>query len=279
MATNTPRAITRAVAARSIVLVLTAVAGCGSAEKSDPASRSETSRSSSAVAAPAWSVGAFRPRFGSSGLVSNEYAFHHANVPGRRASPDWVVTSGSLFASRGAGWTGVPDREAPNARSSQGTDSAVFRLVSRRRDFSNVRVSFQLLIQRHVVAAGSEPHTYDGVTAWLHYASPTELYALSVMRWDGLMVIKRKTPGGPSNGGSYQSLASVRSIMPVGRWVPITVQATSRSQGVELGVWIDGKPVLQQVDTNSHALTDAGAVGIRGDNTQFKFRDYTAQPL
>lgn len=279
MTTKTPRAITRAAAARSIVVVLAVVAGCGSTGKSDPASRSETSRSSSAVASPARSVDAFRPRFGSSGLVSNEYAYLHPNDPGRRASRDWLVTSGSLFAAEGAGWTGVPDRETPNARSSQGTDSAVFRLVSRRRDFRNVRVSFQLLIQRHVVAAGSEPHTYDGVTAWLHYASPTELYALTVMRWDGLVVIKRKTPGGPSNGGQYQTLASVRWITPVGRWVPITVQATSRSQGVELAVWIDGKPALQQLDTNSHALTVAGAVGIRGDNTQFKFRDYTAQPL
>jgi hypothetical protein len=211
--------------------------------------------------------------------VTNEYAYRHPDDPARRVSRDWIVTSGSLFASGGAGWTGVPDRKTPNARSSSGTDSAVFRLVSRRRNFASVRVTFQLLVQRHAVVPGSERHDYDGVHVWLRYLSQTELYTLSVMRWDGQAVIKRKTSGGPSNGGTYRTLANTHSILPVGRWAPITVKAINRSAGVQLTIIVHGKLVLRFIDSSRHALTQAGAIGIRGDNTEFKFRDLQASPI
>jgi hypothetical protein len=76
------------------------------------------------------------------GLVTNEWAFRHPDDRDAVVSPDWYMTSGSLFTSGKAGWSGVPDRRAPDAASADGTGSAVFRLVTHRRDFGNVAVSF-----------------------------------------------------------------------------------------------------------------------------------------
>jgi hypothetical protein len=252
---------TAAGAAALIVLSLGALTGCGSS-----GTRSHGS-------------GVLRPAFGNSGLVTNEYAYRHPGDPASTRSPYWIATSGSLFAQGGAGWTGVPDRGTPNPQSSNATDSAVFRVVSRRRDLGNVRVSFELFVQRHAVGPGREPHTYDGVHVWLRYASDTKLYAMSVMRWDGTVVIKRKSPGGPSNGGTYQTLASARSVMPSGRWVQVDVQAINRRQGVELAIAIDGKVVVRCLDASRLSLIHPGAVGIRADNTEFKFRGFAARPL
>jgi hypothetical protein len=219
----------------------------------------------------------FTPKFGTTGLVTNEFAFRNPNDPASHLSPDWVVTSGSLFARNGAGWTGAPDRADPGAGSSNGTDSAVFRLVSRRRDFSGVHVAFQLFVQRHVVTPETENQSYDGVYVWLEYTSETRLYALSIMRWDGLTVIKRKTPGGPSNGGTYQTLAQAKSATPKGRWVPITVDSVNRSGGVNLSISVNGGQILQCFDPGGSALMGKGGIGIRGDNTEFQFRNFQAR--
>jgi hypothetical protein len=221
----------------------------------------------------------FRPHFGVAGLVTNEYAYRHPDGPGRHLSRDWTVTSGSLFARNGAGWTGIPDRESPNAGSSAGTDSSVFRLVSRRRDFENVRVSFQLLVQRHVVPAYSQPQSFDGVHVWLRYQDATDLYALSVMRWDGEVVIKGKSTGGDVNGGTYRTLASARAPLQIGRWVQVSAEARTTGRGVELTITIGDRRVLRAFDTSSQSLISAGGVGIRGDNTEFEFRNFEAVQL
>jgi hypothetical protein len=99
------------------------------------------------------------------------------------------------------------------------------------------------------------------------------------MRWDGTVAIKRKTPGGPSNGGSYRTLATARSVMPVGHWVPVDVEAINRGTGVQLTIVVDGRVVTRQTDSSRSALTRPGAVGLRGDNTQFEFRNFKVRPL
>lgn len=264
-----------------VLLALGVVAACSSAHTHADAADAKTTDPGDPPPAKIrdGTAATFRPRFGSSGLVTNEYAYRHPDDPASRISPNWIVTSGSLFALRGAGWTGVIDRRSPNSTSTSGTDSAVFRLVSRPRNFANVDVSFQLKVQHHVIAPGTERHAYDGVHVWLRYASPTQLYALSVMRWDGEIAIKRKLPGGPTDGGSYRTLASSHSIVPVGRWVTVDVSAQTRSTGVVLTIAVAGKMVLRFIDSSHSALTRSGAVGIRGDNTQFEFRDFEARSL
>ncbi|MER7561906.1 hypothetical protein ABTZ93_02950 [Streptomyces sp. NPDC097941] len=59
----------------------------------------------------------FRPEFPERGLVTNEFAYWHPDAPGARHSPDWAMTSGSLFGLDGAGWSGHPDGERPDAES------------------------------------------------------------------------------------------------------------------------------------------------------------------
>src|ERR1700733_15620069 len=81
------------------------------------------------------------------GLVTNEYAFSSQSDTRSVQSPDWQMDSGSFFIQGDAGWTGIPDDVVPNATSSNGTDSAIFRLTTKRSDFQNVSVSFQLLNQ------------------------------------------------------------------------------------------------------------------------------------
>ena len=82
---------------------------------------------------------------GPDGVVTNQYAFDNRNRPDAILSPDWEATSGSLFRRGGSAWTGVPDDVAPDATSSTGNASAVFRLRTVRSDFGNVAVSFSLL--------------------------------------------------------------------------------------------------------------------------------------
>jgi hypothetical protein len=77
----------------------------------------------------------------SDGLITNEYAYWSRSARDTIVSKTWRVTSGSFFVRSGTGWTGIPDAVRPNAASSNGADSAVFRLTTQRRDFDNVAVT------------------------------------------------------------------------------------------------------------------------------------------
>ena len=139
-------------------------------------------------------------------LITNEYS--HWNPGLGVESPHWEMTSGSLFAG---GWTGVPDGCAPNRMSSNCTNSTVFRLNTKRFDFGSVRVDALLRGNGWAVTPGV---AWDGVHLWLRYRSEESLYYASVARRDGAVVVKKKCPGGPSNGGTYHTLAS-RSGVPL----------------------------------------------------------------
>lgn len=210
------------------------------------------------------------------GLVTNEFAYFN---PGDRAavrSPIWVVTSGSLFVQDHAGWTGVPDRGDPGPRSATVNDSSVFRVVTRRTDFQNVTVSFSLLVQRFLAGAGSPG--FQGVHVFLRYQSPQLLYVLSVDRRDGVMVIKKKVPGGPSAGGTYYTLAMVHGHAVSGRWEQVRASAVNVSEGVELKVWLNGQLRLKALDNgmgDTAPINQPGRVGVRGDYTEFKFDNFT----
>ena len=199
------------------------------------------------------------------------------NELGARRSDQWLVTSGSLFNDHGAGWTGPIDGHRPDANSAQATDSAVFRAVTQRRDFGNVTVRFELNVARTGTTARTGPHAYDGVHVFLRYQSPQLLYAVSVDRRDSTVAIKVKTPGGPSNGGDYATLAQAPFHFRDGRWVREKVVVANVVGGVRITLWTDGAQLLSITnrDPGDGALTHAGRVGLRGDNTEFRFRDFT----
>jgi hypothetical protein len=200
---------------------------------------------------------------GPDGLIVTE----HQQPDG--ASP-WMMTSGSLFRSDGNGWTGVPDAgDAPGA-----TGSAVFRMVSGDRDFRDVDLTVELRIDALGQTVRTPPRDYDGVHIWVRYRSDKELYAVSVDRRDATMVIKKKCPGGESNGGTYHDLTTVvdHAPIPFGRWQRATVSARDRPDGtVEINADRDGRH-LRAVDSGVGCppLTGAGGVGIRGDNAEFR---------
>ncbi|QNP67023.1 hypothetical protein [Streptomyces genisteinicus] len=219
----------------------------------------------------------FRARFPDDGLVTNEYAFRRPDDPHARTHPDWDVTSGSLFARWTYGWTGVPDDRSPDAGSAGGTGSCVFRLVTRRRDLEDVAVTFRALVEPPVATPGTRERDWDGAHLWLRYRSPQELYALSFRRRDGIVVLKRKSPGEPGGEGVYRTLAQTRHPVPYGRWHRVSAQARSVRGGVLLRLAVNGRLVLRTVDTTPGALRGPGGVGLRGDNTSLVFDRFTVR--
>ncbi|MEW2556500.1 hypothetical protein AB0957_32865 [Streptomyces zhihengii] len=219
----------------------------------------------------------FRSRFPADGLVTNEYAFRRPGDPQARLHPDWDVTSGSLFARWTYGWTGVPDDRSPDARSSDGTGSCVFRLVTRRRDLQDVAVTFRALVEPPVTTPGTPARDWDGAHLWLRYRSPDELYALSFRRRDGVVVLKRKSPAVPGGEGVYRTLAEARHPVPYGRWHRVSALARTVRGGVLIRLAVDGRPVLRTVDTAPGALGGPGGVGLRGDNTSLVFDRFTVR--
>jgi len=212
------------------------------------------------------------------GLITNEFAYYNPGNPAARTSSVWIATSGSLFVRDHAGWTGIPDRGAPGPQSAKVTDSSVFRIVSRRADFQNTAVSFSLLVQRFDSPQGGSDITWQGVHVFLRYQSPELLYVVSVDRRDGVIVIKKKVPGGVSAGGTYYTLAMIHGTPVVGRWDQIKASAVNSGANVELKVWVNGKLRLQAVDSgagDAAPITQPGRVGLRGDYTEFMFKDFT----
>jgi hypothetical protein len=211
------------------------------------------------------------------GLITNEFAYYNPHNSAARVSPVWIATSGSLFARDHAGWTGIPDVGTPGPASSRVTDSSVFRVVTRRSDFQNVAVSFGLDVQRFAPAPGGTDLSWQGVHVFLRYQSPALLYAVSVDRRDGRVVIKKKVPGGPSNGGTYYTLGTADKHAVSGQWEHVKVSATNSGANVVLSAWLDGKLVLTATDDgigDTAPISQPGRVGLRGDYTEFMFRSF-----
>jgi hypothetical protein len=248
--------------------------------QSSPARRLRTSRPDQPRLGRVLFAPAFAP---GTHLVTNDYAYFHASSPTSVQSADWFVTSGSLFARNGAGWTGTPDAAKPNAQSTNGTGSATFRVITRRRDFGSVAVSFDLLNQRSVTTYRTPAHHWDGVHVFLHYLSQNALYVVTVNRRDNTVVMKKKVPGGPTNGGTYYTLgAPVRFAPRHGRWqhVLATIRGNAR-HGVSITASVDGRLLLAATDRGlgGRPLGQPGAIGIRGDNTEFKFAHLLVRAL
>jgi hypothetical protein len=219
----------------------------------------------------------FAAKFPRSGLVTNEYAYYNPGDRQAISSSDWEATSGSLFARDGAGWTGVPDGTAPDARSSWSTDSAVFRLRTPRGNFGNVAVSFRLRLDRLLTTARTPAQAYDGVHVWLHYQNPNWLYFASVSRRDGRIVIGKKLP--TAGGGQYADLDRVPNhFFPLHRWESVEATIAGDGHKVIIRVLINGRLVARTVDdgTRGPTILRPGHLGIRGDNAEFEFKDFKA---
>ncbi|MEU0675350.1 hypothetical protein ABZ330_21135 [Streptomyces sp. NPDC006172] len=221
----------------------------------------------------------FRPRFVAERLVTNEWAYRNPAGRGARLSSDWLATSGSLFACGGLGWTGRPDAGQTGPDSASATDSAVFRLVSRRRDFGSVTVSFAVRLRPPTTTARTPKQDWDGAHVWLRYHSPQELYAFSFSRRDGSVVIKRKGPphDAESADGGYATVVEGRHSIAYDHWHHVEATAANTSSGVRLSLAVDGTEVLRATDRAPGPLTAPGGVGLRVDNTELWFGDFWAR--
>ena len=182
----------------------------------------------------------------------------------------WRMTSGSLYRADDAGWTGRID---------DSSGSAVFRMVSKAEDFADVDVHLRLRVDRMVSTDRTPEQSYDGAHVWVRYRSPTESYGISVDRRDGAMAIKKKCTGGPSNDGSYYDLVpEQRSAgLPRKEWQEIDITVVDLPDGaVAISARRDGERI-EAVDTGVGCapLVGPGAVGLRGDNAELRFDDFT----
>jgi hypothetical protein len=220
------------------------------------------------------------------GLITNEYAHWNAGSGSAKISPNWDMTSGSLFASGGAAWSGNVDNAVPNATSSNGTNSAIFRLNTKRFDYKDVKVSFNLLVNSLHTTASTPQVDWDGIHIFLRYQSEYSLYYASVNRRDGHVLIKKKCPGGASNGGTYYTISPevTGKPIPFGSWqsVAATIK-TNPDNSVTIRVYREGIEITSATDTGAgngcSPIRNAGATGIRGDNTNFKFDNFTVESL
>ena len=228
------------------------------------------------------------PLNGPDRIVTNEFTYYSPGGGCPYTSSTWAMTSGTLFVKNGAGYSGVPTVENQAVcDSTTQTNSAVFRLNTKASSFTNVDVSMDYMAVRHIGAPGT---SYDGIHMWVGYQSEYALYAASIFRWDGNLVIKKKVPvaqaqcSDPSNDGCYYDLTMEtphQSLTTVNIWRHADIIFQSATNGtVTITEKIDGQTILQGVDKsiNGPAYT-SGAVGVRGDNTEFYFKNFTVTKL
>lgn len=214
------------------------------------------------------------------GLLTNEYAYWNPTNSSSVNSRVWEMTSGSLFAQGGAGWSGVPDAIGPNALSTNGNNSAVFRLTTKQADFGSVAVDFDLLNQGLSSTASTPAVDWDGVHVFLRYQSEESLYYASINRRDNTVAIKKKVPGGSSNGGTYYNISTFNTYqVPFGTWQHVKATIKDNADGsVTIELFGNGKLVARAVDNGSIGgapIRNTGKVGIRGDNANIKFKNFT----
>jgi hypothetical protein len=208
------------------------------------------------------------------GVVTSEYQHASGTCP---CSTLWDMTSGTLYAASGHGWTGAPD--ATN-------HSAIFRMTTFKDDIGDAAVTFRLYNKGFVTTSRTPAQVYDGVHVWLRYQSAFgPLYALTVNRRDGAVVIKKKVPGGPSpsDGGTYYTLATGSFAVPISIWQSVKASAKNNPDGsVTLELYANGKLLARAVDNGSVGgapFRAAGRIGLRGDNDNFMFDAFLASSL
>ncbi|GAB3112081.1 hypothetical protein GCM10027055_14140 [Janibacter alkaliphilus] len=219
-------------------------------------------------------------------LVTDEY--RTVDADSINSSPDnvWDVTSGALYVRDGTGWTGPTSAGQPIPGIGPSVGSAVFRMHSRRADLGDVATSVRLRALAQDEPTGGTAPDWDGVHVWVRHVSEQELYAVSVMRRDGQVAIKRKLPGGPSNGGTYATLATTERTMPLGRWQDVEVRVRDEGEQVRIALAIDGEPVLDALDhgqpgpgqSRARAITGSGSVGVRADATEVELAQVRVEP-
>jgi len=160
----------------------------------------------------------------------------------------------------------------------------VFRLNTRRYDFGNVSVRFNAKIVRLASDPVTFPVDWDGIHIFLRYQTQYHLYYASVARRDGVVLIKKKCPGGIFNSGTYYTLTSQIKGYPIilNEWRSVGATVSNNTDGsVRITLLVNGKYIVGANDkgVGCPPIRAAGAVGIRGDNAEFYFSRFTVSRL
>jgi hypothetical protein len=228
------------------------------------------------------------PLSGPDQIVTNEFAHFSPGDGCPYTSSVWDMTSGTLLIKNNAGYSGVPTLETSSqCESAVHNNSAIFRLNTKENDFKNIKVSMDYMPVAHG-GGGAPNNSYDGIHIWVGYQNEYALYAATIFRWDNEVVIKKKVPVAQahctdvSNDGCYFNVSkTVQNPETAKVWHHVDVTETTDSKGiVSITTSIDGKLVASGVDNGvSGAPYPVGAVGVRGDNTEFYFKNFTVTQL
>jgi hypothetical protein len=145
-----------------------------------------------------------------------------------------------------------------------------------------VTVSFVLRNLRLSNTRRTPPRGYDGVHVGVRWRSQYETYYVSVNRRDRVCVIKKKIPGGRSNGGTYLDLSPrVAHRFRFGVPQQVRVRVTDEPDGsTTLALFIDDRLIVAATDRGAGGppLSGPGRIAIRGDNDEFAFGAFTITP-
>ena len=109
-------------------------------------------------------------------------------------------------------------------------------------------------------------------------------YYASINRRDNKVIIKKKVPGGSSNGGTYYNLSTLNSSsVSYGSWQKVKASVKDNSDGsVTIQLFANDKLVASAIDNGSVGgapIRNQGKVGIRADNTNAKFKNFTVTSI
>lgn len=201
------------------------------------------------------------------GLIADEFK--------TKTHPDIVMNSGSLYVKQGQGWTGIPDVK---------NNSAKFRLLTTWNDWVNASLKLDLTVEKMVSSTKWPALAYDGVHLIPRYATEDSLYSASINRRDQKAIIKKKIPGGPSNGGTYFPLTTeIPFTWSVGKTQPVEARVKNLTNGnVEITLLAGGVVVARAVDDGTlggSPIKGPAAVCLRGDNFQYTFNKLTVEAI
>lgn len=219
-------------------------------------------------------------------LITNEFNFWNPSQGVN--STFWDLNSGSFFFSSGTGWTGDPDSlyNGSDFYSETWNNSNTFRALTDRHDWTDIELSAQV---KNMGFSGGVPNQdYYGIFFFVGYLNEQELYYVSFNRSDDNIVIKRKIPPGPDNGGTYYELTAYtpRAVTYESfQNIRISKVATG-STTVTIRLYMENQLVLTGVDNGivhngslKLPITSGGSVGIRSDYHEFFVDDYRIRNL
>jgi hypothetical protein len=216
------------------------------------------------------------------GLITNEWAYNHQSDERSAKSNRWFVTSGSLFAKNGMGYSGKPDSNKVDPTSSKGNNSSVFRMISRNDGYEDTEMAVRFVPMSW--SKGGAKNDWSGFHLFLRYKSKTELYVVSALRRNGTVTVKKKTTASgdddeQSNGGTYTTLAEAPAppnALRLDKPHDVRVRVTGTDTAV-FEVTIDGAVVLNAIDNNDPIK--GGRIGVRADDLEFGIEAVHAYPV